>query len=118
METKKETCADLVKSKMFERNLDLEALYDIINDSESEEEIEEARESIDYLALEITEQKSYKILLSTGGPSDWIEVQVHDDNSVKQMAYHYADWFDHAETEIYSNSWLWEYAIQIIEAQQ
>jgi hypothetical protein len=33
------------------------------------------------------------------------------------MEYHYADWFDHAERKISENSYLWDFAAQIVETE-
>lgn len=111
----KETCADLVNKKMWSRSADLEELNDIIDDNDSDpEKVQEALEELNNLALEITTYKVVKILMSTGGPADWIEVKVDDDGDIIGMSYHYADWFDHAETSIENNSYLWDYAEQIV----
>ena len=116
METDRKTCAQLVESQMQERNIQLEEWNDIIGDSEANpEHLEQALEELSSLALDIENLTIIKILMSTGGPADWIEVKVDNDGGIKGMTYHYADWFDHAETKIDSNSYLWDYAEQIAE---
>lgn len=50
--------------------------------------------------LEVDERKSYKVLLSTGGPADWFEVLVEQDGEIRTIRYHFSDWFDHAERNL------------------
>lgn len=118
METDKKTCSQLVYEKMQERNEMLDELDTIINDTESsDEQIEEAKQEIQEWALGDDSYKVVKIHLSTGGPADWIEVWMDlEDNYVRHMNYHYADWFDHAETKIEENSYLWDYAVNYLNA--
>jgi hypothetical protein len=114
---KDKTCAELVYSKMMEVNEQLENLNDIIADNMSDiEETEQALEELSNFALEFTSYKVIKILLSTGGPADWVEVEVDDDGHIMRMSYHYADWFDHAETSVSSNSYIWDYASEIAKS--
>jgi hypothetical protein len=117
METDKKTCAQLVYQKMMERNEQLDEIETIISDIESTEEmISEAVEELHTLALGHEVRRTIKIHLSTGGPADWIEVILDlDDDYIYGMNYHYADWFDHAETTIEKNSYLWDYAANFID---
>lgn len=70
------------------------------------------------LLLSIDKRISFKLLLSTGGPSDWIEVVCCDDKNceILWMTYHFADWYDHAERTIDEDSALWEWAEELVEA--
>jgi predicted secreted protein len=78
-------------------------------DSETAEEIaadvvqgiaDSARESIYEFPLSVSRQVVHRIDLSTGGPADWLEVFMEsgDDSTIDRIVYHFADWFDHAET--------------------
>jgi hypothetical protein len=118
METDKKTCSQLVYEKMQERNQMLDELDTIINDTEStKEQIEEAIQEIRELSLGEDSYKVVKIHLSTGGPADWIEVWMDlYHNHFCYMNYHYSDWFDHAETKIEENSYLWDYAVNYLNA--
>lgn len=42
------------------------------------------------------------VLLSWGGPSDWLEIELDSTRAhdVERVTYHYADWFDHAERAV------------------
>jgi hypothetical protein len=112
----KKTCAELVYEKMLDRSVQLEEINDIINDIESDgEKIEEAVEELNNLALEISSFKVIKILFSTGGPSDWLEAKLDDEGDLIGLTYHYADWFDHASSNVPENSYLWDYALQIVD---
>lgn len=117
MTTQKEKkCADLVLDKMIERSSQLNDINTIISDVESsEEQVEEALEELNNLALEISSFKVIKILLSTGGPADWLELEIDDEGSPRRLTYHYSDWFDHAEIKVPEKSYLWDYAMQIAE---
>jgi len=115
--TEKKTCAELVYEKMLDRSIQIEELNDIIGDIESYgEKVEEAVEELNNLALEISSFKVIKILFSTGGPADWLEAKLDDDGDLLQLTYHYSDWFDHAQTNVPQNSYLWDYATNIIDS--
>lgn len=114
----KKTCAELVYDQMMSRSEQLEELNDIIrNDEFDYDKQEEALEELNNLALEISTFKVVKILLSTGGPSDWLEALIGDEGDLFRLTYHYADWFDHAEIKVPDNSYLWDYAMQIIDTE-
>lgn len=115
--SKEKTCSQLIYSKYEETNQMLEDLNDIIGDLESDSEaIDNALHEIGNFALEFETYKVLKILLSTGGPADWIEVKIDNDDDVTGMTYHYADWFDHAEMKVDRNSYIWDYAIEIVNS--
>jgi hypothetical protein len=118
MREKEKTCEQIIDSQMANRNEYLEELNDIIGDNESDsEKIDEAiRAMVDFPA-HIETFKVIKITLSGGGPSDWIEVKTDNDGYVRKMTYHYVDWFDGAERKIPENSYLWDFAMQIVETE-
>jgi hypothetical protein len=61
---------------------------------------ESARERIYEMPLSVSRQVVHRIDLSTGGPADWLEVFMDsaDESTIDRIVYHFADWFDHAET--------------------
>lgn len=79
---------------------------------------EEIREAADdariAMVLEITTTRTFKILLSTGGPADWLAVECSGDTAqsepepesggdryeVERITYHFQDWGDHAEERL------------------
>lgn len=115
METTKQTCAQLVEEKMWSRSDDLERINEIIGEDEDIEKVDEALSELDNFALEISSYKVVKILLSTGGPADWLEVKLDENNDVVGLTYHYSDWFDHAQIKVPESSFLWDYALQIAD---
>lgn len=67
------------------------------NDSDVSEEAYE--EHYEY-PLAVTVQRVVRVDLSTGGPADWLEAFLGDDGEIVRIVYHFADWFDHASTEL------------------
>jgi hypothetical protein len=118
VKTEDKNCEQIIDSQMRNRNAYLEELNDIIGDNESDpEKVEEAiREMCDFPA-HIESFKVIKITLSGGGPADWIEVKTDNDGYVRKMTYHYVHWFDGAERKIPENSYLWDFAMQIVETE-
>ena len=116
MSETQQTCAELVESKMWDRSAQIEDLFKVLRSSDYDyDKSEEAREELDNLALEVSVYKVIKVLLSTGGPADWIEVKVNNDDEILGMTYHYQDWFDHAQIKVTEDSFLWDYAMEIVE---
>lgn len=114
MTTEDPSCADRIDKQMESRENDLEEIYDQI-ESEDIEVTEEGWTNYHSLPLEIVEYRVVKILLSTGGPADWIEVTLDNDDEIVRMSYHFSDWFDHAEKSVSRNSYIWQYASEVIE---
>lgn len=108
------TCAERIDGAMSSREVDLEEIYEKISSDDNEISYE-GYDEIGYFALEVSSFKVIKILLSTGGPADWIEVTLDDDNEICSMKYFYQDWFDCASKPIHKNSYLWQYASEIVE---
>ena len=119
MKTDKKTCEQVIDSHMEDRNVYLENLNDIIGDNESSsEDVENALRELNEFPAGIESFKVIKIILSGGGPADWIEVKVDNDGYVRNMFYHWQDWGDHAQRKISENSYLWDFAIQIVDTEQ
>lgn len=57
---------------------------------------EAAMEATSELPLAVTLRRVVRIELSTGGPADWLEIQLDEENTPGRAEYHFADWFDHA----------------------
>lgn len=116
MTEKDKTCAERIQDQMTSRNVQIEEIYDKMQ-SDNDEEQESGFEEYHELPLEIVEYKVIKILLSTGGPADWIEAKIDETGYPVSMEYHFQDWFDHASTKIYNDSYLWQYASEMIDLQ-
>lgn len=109
------SCADRILDQFNSRNILLEELYDRCE--EDNEDADDARQELYDLPLSIESYKVVKILLSTGGPGDWIEVFIdEDDDYIRKMTYHFQDWFDHASMAIHDSSYLWQYASEIVDS--
>lgn len=116
MSNEERSCEQVIDSHMEDRNVYLENLNDIICDNDSEpEDVENALRELSEFPAGIESFKVIKIILSGGGPADWIEAKLDDDGYVRSMTYHWQDWGDHAQRKIKENSYLWEFAIQIVD---
>lgn len=68
-----------------------------VDDDEKRDELE--TELYEY-PLSVETLRMVKILLGTGGPADWLEVQLDDDSDARRIEYHFAPWFDHASVTL------------------
>lgn len=108
------TCAERISSQLQNRNIYLEELYDKI-DGDDRDEASEASDELQTFALEVSEYKVIKVLLSTGGPADWVEVKLDENHNIESMEYFFQDWFDIASKHISEDSYLWQYVSDIVE---
>lgn len=117
--TAPKTCRELVADRMADRANHLRLLYDLADHAADETTEEEAHEELDNFALDVEVRTSLKILLMTGGPADWLEVPIQRAHYGWEIAgtvtYHYADWFDHAETAVDEDSALYRFAENAVE---
>lgn len=104
---------------MQSMNETLEEIYDKTNQFDDEEANEEGMDEYINLPLSIETFKIIKVLFSTGGPADWIEIKVDEDvGEVIDVNYHFSDWFDHAQVKVEKNSYLWQYAEERAELER
>jgi hypothetical protein len=78
----------------------------------SEDEIEER---LAEMPLSVEVIRHIKILLSTGGPADWLDAELDADNEIRVLEYHYADWGTHASVYVEKHSPLWRFAESFVE---
>lgn len=105
------TCSERISEQMKSMNETLEEIYDKTGQSENHELYEEGMDEYVNFPLEIETFKIIKVLFSTGGPADWIEIKVDEnDGDVFGVDYHFQDWFDHAQLKVDRGSYLWQYA--------
>jgi len=87
------TCAERISERMASRAADIGGLL--------EREDDEARDELWEMPLSVDAQTTLKVLLSTGGPGDWLEVPIERATFRWEISgpvsYHFQDWFDHAE---------------------
>ena len=115
LDNDKKTCQDLIQSKHDYCAGYIEEIMDAIN-NDQEIEGEDANVAFWNLPLEVTVERVIKILFSTGGPADWVNVFIDSDNDIKYVEYHYQDWYDHASMKVSKNSYIYEYAQRIVDS--
>ena len=110
MNTKEETCAQLVAIRMQERESEIKELFDNPDNAEENDP-----------ALSVETTQITKICLSYGGPADYIEAYWEKDNfkydGVYKVVYRFSDWFDTATIEVEEGSALWNYANIVVEVE-
>lgn len=122
------SCQDRIAEHLASRDEYLDDLYgamagdtvhvpDDIADAEDPEEA--AREAMWELPLSVETTKTIRVLLSTGGPSDGLKIELDRDGNVSRIVYWFADWFDYAETVVSDDeSGLYRYAEELAELEQ
>lgn len=108
------TCEARIRAQMLGRETMVRDLIAATGDDDDEEKRDRAFDELAELPLSVEIVHKVKVLLSTGGPADWLEatVQRHQHYGwelVGPVEYHFADWFDHAEETIDSDSPLYSY---------
>ncbi|MDQ0776338.1 hypothetical protein QF026_004804 [Streptomyces aurantiacus] len=82
-------------------------------------EQEELEESITPYAAEVV--RTLRLTLSGGGPASWLDIELErGTNEPVRVEYHFADWFDHAQTPVTEDEapGLWrlaEYYAEVVE---
>ena len=137
MTTDQPTAAERIAAQMKGRAATLAALYVIaddpfnaspemfeaagvesdVEDGEWDEQMmEDAREALWELPLSVETTRTIRVLLSTGGPADGLNVELDRDGNVSRVVYWFADWFDYAETVVTDeDSGLYRYAVELAE---
>lgn len=115
---REQTCAQRVHTNLEMRAEQLAELF-ARAEADDQEMAEAGYDELAELPLGITVYEVLRIDLSTGGPGDWLEVKLgrgaRRQAEVEAVAYHFADWFDHAEETVAEDSSLWRYAEHIAE---
>jgi len=92
---------------------------DLSSDRGADELRERATQRRYEIPLGVSSYRVFRVDLSTGGPGDWLEIVTSGDMpayeitrapgsqelsgeayEIERIVYHFADWFDHAETEL------------------
>ena len=102
-ETRQPTCEERIADRAERRLSEIrDFLFNYRHDTEegdyrhAEDLLQGQQESI----LSVDKSTVYKVELSTGGPGDWFEIHVSDDDQITHIEYHFNDWFDHAERNL------------------
>jgi hypothetical protein len=96
MTEKQETCAERLPRHLASRLEDFDAMLKRDDPDEGDDELGPLNE----YPLAATIRYAIRIDLSTGGPADYLEAIADADGSIERIAYHFADWFDHAELSL------------------
>ncbi len=107
-------CIEAIPSDIRLTEEALSPLLEVWNGKASDDEREEAEQSLDNFAIGVEELQVLRLTLSWGGPSSWIDI-MHDNGEIDRIAYHYQDWFDGAVKLIGKDSPIWQYAEQQLE---
>lgn len=97
MTEKQPTCADRLPDALAGRLADFRAMLDRDDPEEqtNSDDIDEPGPLSEY-PLGASVRYAIRVELSTGGPADYLEA-IADADGIERIAYHFADWFDHAE---------------------
>lgn len=79
---------------------------------------ESAEQRLAEMPLSVEIVRHVKVLLSTGGPADWLDAELSDEDDIRTLEYHFADWFDHAQTYVERDTPLWRFAESFIETME
>jgi hypothetical protein len=106
------TCAERIHDHRKSREDDLAFIFDKA-ESSNEEESENGYIDLDAYPLSFEEYSVIKVLLSWGGPGDWLEIYLNNANIIK-VEYHFNDWFDHAQVDVNEDSVFYRYAEYVV----
>ena len=111
-----DSCEARIKDYMNDREEYLKSIYEAIDNQTGVDGYDDPYDCLSEFPLEISKFETVKILLSTGGPGDWLEVKVDPSyGRVMSISYHFNDWFDHASRDVSKDSYLFQYASEIVE---
>lgn len=113
MATTEKSCSETILENMKRRESLLTEIYKAA-DNGIDFEDQDPVDALYELPLGISRHEIIRIHLSTGGPADWLEVEV-DCRTVASVKYHTSDWFDHAEVYVSEDSPLYRYAEETVE---
>lgn len=99
------SCADKIKGELESLNAELKELMSNPDNDELSDP-----------ALSVDNYQLTTICLSYGGPSSYLEVK-HQGNDIHTVTYRYSDWFDTATLPVFDSEPAYEYACNIVWAQ-
>lgn len=114
-EDRNTTAADRIAAHLANRAEYLGDIFDRGGSADTDI-AEEARDEFWELPLSVETTKTIRVLLSTGGPADGLNVELDRDGNVSRVVYWFSDWFDYAETVVTDeDSPLHRYAEELAE---
>jgi hypothetical protein len=112
------TCAERIHDHMAGRSATIlhlqaiasgPAMWGLDEDGERIEQ-DDATDRLYEMPLSVEVIRHIKILLGTGGPADWLDAELDAEGEIRTLEYHFADWYDHAQTYVERDSPLWQFA--------
>ena len=102
MTTRQATCDDRIKDQLAGRLADMrEWLDDYAADTDVDyDELDSDGLSPYTGPLDVERKSVYRILLSTGGPGDWLDVWLDSDGDIDRVDYVFQDWYDGARVTL------------------
>ena len=102
MTTKQATCEDRIKDQLAGRIDDMRQwLDDYAADADADCDNLDSDGLSPYNGPLAVERKVvYRVLLSTGGPGDWLDVWLDADGGIDRVDYVFQDWFDGARVTL------------------
>lgn len=96
MTTRTESCAERLPSHLAGRLGDIRTMLDIRAAVDEDNDLG----TIDEYPLGSEVRYALRVELGTGGPADYFEAIVSGRGTVEKIAYHFADWGDHAQESL------------------
>ena len=116
MDTKEKTCAERIDVEMASREEWMRKMLAVhANEEEPTDEIDD--NSIYEFPYEVQTLTVTKVVMSGGGPADWLEITRDGGNGIVRVAYHFQDWFDGAVKIADEGSSLYRYAEWLTETE-
>lgn len=98
MTTTEPTCDQRIQAQHDSRSEYLRELFERIDNDTPGEDYEDPTDELHEFPLWVEVRRVLRIDLSTGGPADYVTVEVDENGRLtSDPVYHFADWFDHAE---------------------
>lgn len=112
------SCELRIDSHLQSRNDYMLEMLAAIDDGIPFDGYEDAYDAFHEYPLDINTRKVITVQISTGGPGDWLEIHLYDDENspeIYRVEYHFNDWFDHASRVLDEKSPMYEYAERVVE---
>lgn len=106
--TRQATCAERIQEHLDSRieYIDKKLRWmDAWNEANNYLRAEAAETTLQEMPLSAEVIRQIRIDLSTGGPADYFVYDIDNDGYITGIEYHFADWFDHAETSLSSDEY-------------
>ena len=101
MSDRERTCAQRIRQQLADREGMYADLWRRLDSPDAlDADTDAVYQELEPLGLEVRPVVSGQ--LSWGGPADWLEIELQndDEHDLRRVTYHFADWFDHAERDV------------------